>query len=219
MSVLPLNLPQRSRVRTRGPLRYAARMSLRSSILLCTLTLAPPLACGPDKGTETDGDSSAGSSSTAEPTTAAPATTTTGGSTGSPGSTSTDGTTGTTSSAASSGDPPPGACETRTTKEECLATDGGEGHDECAWQPEFAQWSEQDGCGAFAGPPRCLPVQYVGDGCQVSGCPTFQRVYFRDLGGGDIELMDYQGGCGLEPDGWSQCVDPGSDPPACACFC
>lgn len=196
-------------------------MHRRSTILILLCALSLP-ACGPGKDTsETEGPASTGSSSTAEPTTAAPATTSTDGSTGAPASTSTDGPTSSTGSSstgdASSGGPPPGSCEARMTEEDCLATQNG-GHEDCQWQPEFAQWSEQDGCGALVGPPRCLTVHYVGDGCFVNDCPAHSRVYFRDLGGGAAEIMDYQGTCGLEPAGWTMCTEFVTDPP-CACFC
>lgn len=104
------------------------------------------------------------------------------------------------------------------TKEDCLAIHDGF-HNACAWQLEFAQWTEKDGCGDLGGPARCLPVHYVGDGCNFSDCPMFPRLYFRQLGDA-VELIDYHGECGLEPDGWGQCQNnPGNDPPACACFC
>lgn len=110
---------------------------------------------------------------------------------------------------------PLGPCEERQTEEDCLATDDGGGHNDCAWQTEFALWSEQDGCGEFMGPPRCLPVHYQGDGCWLPACR--KNIFFHELGGGVVELMDY-GGCELSPDGWQQCGE-GQESPVCACFC
>jgi hypothetical protein len=116
------------------------------------------------------------------------------------------------------GSPTPGTCEARTDEEECAEEFGSDGFPRCRWQPEFARWSEQCGCGTFAGPPRCLSVRYVGDGCQVTMCPSEAKIYYRELADGVVELMDYSG-CDMQPENWSMCSNTATDPPACACFC
>jgi len=220
-------------------------MTYRSLAYPCISALVSLLACGPGKDpgeTDTDPTSGTGTPNTdptsSSDTTTAPTGTTAGPTTGEPlpsTSTSTStaaepdptsttseplpstSTSSETDGSSSTTEPALGPCEERLTEEDCLATTLG-GHNTCAWQPEFALWSERAGCGTFAGPPRCLPVHYTGDGCN-SDCPSPLWVYFRELEDGTVELMDYAG-CGLVPDGWKQCQGaPDQDPPACACFC
>lgn len=174
-------------------------MLIRLLTVFCAVASVPVFGCGPDKGS---------SASDTEPSSSTAS------------STSGDEPTSSSGSSGSSGAPPADDCANKVTQESCLAgTDGG-GHPRCAWQPEFAQWSEEAGCGAFAGPPRCMRASYAGEGCQISSCPDFDRVYVRDPGDGVVELMDYAGGCGLAPEGWMQCnPDDPQVHPACACFC
>ncbi|PCC67696.1 hypothetical protein SAMN02745121_02333 [Nannocystis exedens] len=46
-------------------------------------------------------------------------------------------------------------------------------------------------------------------------------MYIRDLGDGTFDIVNHIGGtCGVEPDGWQQCLDEDPEPPAaCSCVC
>ncbi|MFY0541483.1 hypothetical protein [Nannocystis pusilla] len=196
-------------------------------------------ACGPDKQSSTDastgGPSTSGTSQTVTsgstttsdapttssststdpaPDTEAASTTET---TGTTGTTSTDGT----SSTSTSGALPVEDCEEQLDQVDCEAILGRSGHSDCVWVETVAQWSRDGGCDVSAGPSRCVQGRYVGDGCFGSGCPELERVYIRDLGDGTFEIVNNPGGtCGVEPDGWEQCLDENPESPApCSCVC
>ncbi|MDC0715577.1 hypothetical protein [Nannocystis bainbridge] len=201
-----------------------------------TLTL---FACGPAK--QSDSDTTTGPTSTSTTSSSGTASTTSSSSTsptttGEPLTTSSSGTSDT-EAATDSGTPssseptgtevtsttgaPAGDCSDQTNLDDCHAIPGPGGHSDCVWVETVAQWSPDTGCEVVAGPAHCVQGFYVGDGCFGSGCPDLERVYVRDQGDGNFDVVNHPGGsCGVEPDGWEQCSTEFPElPEACGCVC
>lgn len=189
------------------------------------------LACNPDKQSSTDASTgSSTTSGTSQPvntgsTTTPDAPTTSSSTSTDPatdtGATSTTGTTSTddpSTSTTSTTGAPAGECSEQMNQADCEALLGRSGHPGCGWIEEFAQWSEEAGCGTFVGPPRCVEGSYAGDGC-FGGCADAEFLYVREIAGGVFELMEWTGYCGVEPVGWQACDTSDRAPLACSCFC
>lgn len=207
------------------------------SLHFLALLLVALLACGADKQSSTDASTGGSTTSgTSQPVTSSSTTTsdapttasststdaaTDTGATSTTGTTSTDDTSTSSASTSTSGMLPVEDCEEQLDQADCEAILGRSGHSDCVWVEAVAQWSRDGGCDVFAGPSRCVQGRYVGDGCFGSGCSGLERVYIRDLGDGTFDVVNNPGGtCGVEPDGWKQCLDEDPEPPApCSCVC
>jgi hypothetical protein len=186
------------------------------------------LACTPDKQSSTDASTGGSTTSgTSQPVTSSSTTTsdapTTSSTTSTDPATDTEptSTTGTTGTSSTTEALPVEDCEEQLDQVDCEAIIGRSGHSDCVWLETVAQWSREGGCDVSAGPSRCVQGRYGGDGCFGSACPGLERVYIRDLGDGIFEVVNNPGGtCGVDPDGWKQCLDEDPEAPApCSCVC
>ncbi len=113
-------------------------------------------------------------------------------------------------------------CELRMDEASCDEEPAGDSFEGCRWLETWSYTQMACGVSQF----KCIPVTYVGDGCQVfDACAPDNfnsplRTYVRETMPGEVEVLRSDTPCGEEPtplQEWSVCTS--IDNPACLCPC
>lgn len=110
-------------------------------------------------------------------------------------------------------------CTRKTTESTCLANNKAGAKRQCAWLSTIQVNVKSPSCEPNLPEKRCVPMMDTGDTCDKNPkCKNDPRTYApADSHSGRTILLN-TARCGLEPIGWTQCLD-GVSSLACDCEC